>query len=225
MTTTGSSNVAPPKPKKKIGRPKKWIKIPAGPRRDPPPPEEPETHIPGTEEHPWAGATGGEGGFEEALKGAGEEAEKPEGPPPPPGSAPPPPVDPAEIEALINFTDLTTVMVCRAFAMSRRVPWTQALQKECMLNDGEKAQLVMTAPAALPWIRKMMLHMDKLAAAMFFVSYSFMLAGRMSIIKERAPKPEPKKENGRETPVPTPSDRAATAFTPTFGAPASNGGQ
>jgi hypothetical protein len=203
---SGEMMTTPQKPKKKMGRPRKWIKMPVS-RPSPvstpvlEAPEEPETHIPGTEETPYGGATGGEGGFEEALKGAGEEPEKPEGPPPQPGPSKPTPVDPAEIEALINFCDMTTVMTCRGFAISRGVQWTQVLQRECMLNDGEKAQLAMTAPAAMPYIRKLMLHLDKFAAGLFFLSYSFMLAGRFSAIKSRAPKPMPKKEtDGRQTP-------------------------
>jgi len=214
MTTTGSAE----KPKKKMGRPRKWVKIPVTKK---PEPEEPETHIPGTEETPYGGATGGEGGFEEALKGAGEEPERPEGPPPPPGPGKQPPVDPAEIEALVTFADITTQMTCRAFCISRRVPWTKALQAEMALSDGEKAQLVMTAPAAMPYIRKLMVHLDKLAAGLFFMSYAFILAGRFSIIKAKAPPPPPKKENnGRETPGPA-EPTGTAAFTPTFGAPVS----
>jgi hypothetical protein len=208
-----------------MGRPRKWMKIPIPKPIQKDEPEVPETHIPGTEETPWGGATGGEGGFDEALKGAGEEQEEEQKPQPEAGAQrPQEPVDPAEVEALINFCDMTTVLVCRAFSISRRVQWTKSLQDECMLSGGEKAQLAMTAPAAMPYIRKLMLHMDKLAAAAFFLSYSFMLAGRMSIIKDKAPKPPPKKEedgNGRRREEPAPAPREA-AFTPTFGAPVSN---
>lgn len=194
MTTTGSV-------KKKRGRPRKWVitKRPLVPDIDLPPSEETDTA----------------GGYDEALRGAGEEPEVDEAPPegepsngetpPPQGQAPPqgpPPVDPVEIEALIGFCEMTTVITCRGFAISRGVAWTNELQRECLLSDMEKKQLAMTAPAAMPYIRTMMQHMEKIAAALFFLSYSFMLASKISVVKSKTPPkpPPPPKEMSSSIP-------------------------
>jgi hypothetical protein len=54
-----------------------------------------------------------------------------------------------------------------------------------------------------------MLHMDKIAAGLFFLSYSFMLAGRITVIKAAS-----KKENEKPGPVENVVDKVVTAFTP-----------
>lgn len=214
--TTGSNNE-----KRGRGRPKKWKpREPIAPDTELPQDSSPSSAPPPVQDNNGAQ----DGGFEEALRGAGEDV-PPNGPnpeektssgiPPTPPKTAPKPVDPAEVEALLNFCDMTTIIVCRGFAISRKVTWTADLQKNCMLSAGEKKQLEMVAPAAIPYVRILMQHMDKVAAGIFFLSYSFMLAGRLSTIKAKANEEAEKRgEKPKEGPVEKAANDTIQAFMP-----------
>ena len=152
------------------------------------------------------------GGLNAALEAAGEETggngrsdDAPEGVPPPPQ---PPLID--QGAALVQMCEVTTLVIMRAYAARMKVKWTDTMSKAARLTKPEKDLLGTFAPAAAPYLMRILSHSDKIAAACFALAYASMLADRGSLIKEQAPRKVIDAEQVRPAPatagaVPSPS--------------------
>lgn len=82
---------------------------------------------------------------------------------------------------------MTTLLVVRGFAISKKVKLgKEELAELTALTEDEKLLLRELAPAAAPYLQKILAMSDKIAAALFFASYGFMLDDRFKVIREKA---------------------------------------
>jgi len=172
---------------KKMGRPRKWAKVPIDLTA---PPTSVPVEQPSTPEAP-------DGGLDAALSGAGEALSPtptPTPPQPPEGVSSSPGKLPAakpvatqdECEALVNFADMVGTLTCRTYAMIKKVPFDTELQKLSMLSSTERKQLMILAPSAAPYVMELLKNAGVIGAVLFGVTYSFMLSSRFGPIKEKA---------------------------------------
>ena len=188
MSQTSSPNQSGKSPSgKKMGRPRKWRKIPIDQPTSVP------SESPGIEP---------EGGLDAALSAAGEAplspittttpSQPPEGVASsspqvlPPAGAPRPGATPEDCEALVNFADMIGTMSCRSYALIRKVPFDSELQRACMLSATERKQLMMMAPSAAPYVMELLKNAGVIGAGLFGIAYVFMLITKFGIIKDKA---------------------------------------
>lgn len=155
-----------------------------------PPPERPALDA------PPAGSIGGEDAAAAAAGIGGSakpEADKPEPKGPPPGPAP---------EAVVALAELVTSITVRCCALGWGIPVTREVEALGSLTMPERAQLLMLAPYAAPYIEKLLRNMDKVGAALFGLAYVLMVGRRLADLKARRPK-------AKKPPAPAPAPAPA----------------
>lgn len=108
-------------------------------------------------------------------------------------------LDPDKGRALVDLLDTITGVICRIYASSAGIQWTPKLAAVFKLTPSERSQLAMLAPYAAPYIEWLLSHVKEIAAGLFAFVYWSMLADRLKLIKNAAPKKkeEPAKD-GKE---------------------------
>lgn len=115
-------------------------------------------------------------------------------------------VSPGEAEALVQLAEWGIGSSVRVYAAMRHVPWTPALAKTCGFSEPERKSLMLLAPAAVPYARKLLGAMPILGAVMFGANVALMAASRFEAVKASAPAPAgaaagaagaPKRKRGR----------------------------
>jgi hypothetical protein len=93
-----------------------------------------------------------------------------------------------ESDALVSLVEMVNTTAVKLYATLNGVKIDKALEKELSLSPGERAELALTAPYAVPFVRKFLDRVEMVGALVFAGAVVCIVGARLAQIKERIPK-------------------------------------